>query len=302
MPFDLEVEFSGLCLFVVHTSGEQVAILMPDARRRDDQDPGHHVDGDEAKAHVGYVQFNLANLADLAGAVPAIPHGVPTPHRHPPEYEVVHRFDRQVLDFGDAFQPETMRIALNVPDFSDFAPELALRPDLFTSSPSGDVLLTRTVLRGGNLVVSKPLEPFQFPAPFGKPDHEGLFASSVKWTRRVETDTLSIGITGFGDHPQQGPVHAAFTLQPAAPGEKVTLKVANLCAENPLDWRELESREANAKDLDFKWLYRLFEPVGTTWEALLAKMPDGKLPVPHLKKPSVSGVNDCMPATTRMAF
>lgn len=295
MPFNLEVDFSGLCLFVEEDPGrERVAILMPDGRRRESDDPPHHLDGREADPHVGFVRFNLANLVEFAQAVPPIPEGVDTDaYRGRPEYELLHRFDRQVLEFDGDFETEPMSLGLDVPRFEDFAPHLELLPGLFTGSP--DVLLMRTILAGGSLAVSRERERFVVPTPFDEDeDHTGLFASAVRWTRRVRGDQVTVRITGL-----DGAGQAAFTLRPAAGGGTVTLKVANLCAHNPLDWRELTSREANGPDLDFKWLYRLFRPREGTWDELLQGT---ELPVPVLVKPLVSGSNDCMPGRASSSF
>jgi hypothetical protein len=61
----------------------------------------------------------------------------------------------------------------------------------------------------------------------------------------------------------------------------LTLKIACLCCENPLEWKELEKREVTDKDLDFKWLYRTMRPPqGTTYGDMLGE--DGELPVPIL--------------------
>ena len=295
-PFTLEVEFSGLCLFLEEDPGKQrVAVLMPDARMRADADPPVHLDGTDAEPHVGYVRINLANLVDLAQADPPIPEGAATnPFRLPPEYELLHRFDHQVLNFEADFAPEPMLLNLAVPHFKDFAPGLELVPGLFTASPPGDALLMRTILDGGTLAVSQAPDPFVIPKAFGaSADHAGFFSSAVKWTRHVLSEAVVVRITDFAD--PDGPGQAAFALRPAAAGGTVSLKVANLCSHNPLDWRELSTRPANDVDVDFKWLYRLFQPTVGTWTAALAAT---GLPVPELANPLVSGSNDCMPART----
>src|SRR4051812_37492518 len=59
MSFTLEVEFSGLCLFVLHPDEPRVAVLMPDARKSTANPV--HVDGTRGIPHVGYTRFDLAN-------------------------------------------------------------------------------------------------------------------------------------------------------------------------------------------------------------------------------------------------
>ena len=300
MPFDLQVEFAGLCLYVVNPDNRRVAVLMPDARRRPGHDPAHHFDDKPAVPHVGYIRFNLANLAIYAPPVPA---GVDRMHREGPEYELLHRFDRQILDFDGAFQPEGVEGELEVPSFDAFAPDLELVPGLFTARPP-DVLLMRTVLEGGRLSGSlMPREQWIFPThlhPEGK-GHGGTFASSATWTRRVEAESVTLRITDFA-----GVVQASFPLRPATPGGTVSVKVANLCADNPLEWEELNIRKVIGPDLDFKWLYRLFEPAGTTFDALLkvegVEEFKKELPVPIPISLLSSGSDDCMPGQKTGTF
>jgi hypothetical protein len=39
----------------------------------------------------------------------------------------------------------------------------------------------------------------------------------------------------------------------------IELKLANLCADNPLEWDEFAGHMIRSADVDFKWLYRLLE-------------------------------------------
>jgi hypothetical protein len=80
----------------------------------------------------------------------------------------------------------------------------------------------------------------------------------------------------------------------------VSVKIANLCAVNPLEWDEMEQRSTDGPDNDFKWLYQLFRPKnGISWDDYLK---DKTLPAPKRIGKLVSTNNDCMPAHTVAAF
>src|SRR3712207_536839 len=90
--FELRVEFAGVSLYVIDPGRRKVGLLMPDARHRGTDLA--HPDQTPAVAHVGYVRFDLANLASAASGVPA---------RDPaetPSFEVVHQLDREELELG----------------------------------------------------------------------------------------------------------------------------------------------------------------------------------------------------------
>lgn len=307
MPFTLEVSFEGLCLYVLHPDGGRAAVIMPDARlRENDVVPRFHLGNKEkAEPHVGYVRFNLANLAELPALDPPLPEGVDRKFRDGPEYEVVHRFDHQVLHLG-GIEPAAMKVDLAVPDFRELAKDLELRPELFQAEQDDRVVLFRTVLEGGELTSVRSVkgdeqdnnerQQWEFQQPFGAPDdYVGEFDTSVVWRREVAADAVPVRITDLA-----GNVQAAFWLRPTQPGGTVALKVANLCAVNPLEWEEMEARKPSTEDKDFKWLYRLFRPKdGVSWEEYLE---DKELPAPKRIGTLVSQNGDCMPANTVFAF
>jgi hypothetical protein len=303
MPFTVEVSFEGLCLYVLHTDGDRAMVFMPDARLRPGEVPRYHLGNKEkAEPHVGYVRFNLANLAELPALDPPLPEGVNATLRAGPEYEVVHRFDSQILHFGAPVKPEKMTVDLAVPDFQTLAQDLELRPDLFQAHQPDRVVLLRTSLEGGELRSVRAngqagsRQKWEFPEPFGSPDnYEGEFDSSVVWRRHVDADALPVRITDLS-----GNVQASFSLRPLVPGGTVAVKVANLCAVNPLEWEEMQQRSTDGPDNDFKWLYQLFRPKnGIEWDDYLV---DKVLPAPSRVDFTVSEANDCMPAHTRASY
>jgi len=242
MPFDLEIEFSGLCLYVVEPGGQQVTVLMPDARERYNPNP-FHADDTDAVPHVGYLR---CNAADLGLSVPGGEDG------GAPRYEVVHRFHRQEVNFGNTFSATSMVNQLKFPHFDQFAPGLDLLPGLSGSTPP-DILLMRLVLTGGTFASTEEEPVWEIPSSLngGGSPYSGQFASFAVWTRQVNASDVTLNITDFDGTPQ-----TSLTLSPAD-GTRVRLKMSNLCAENPLEWDDLPIRQVTGPDNDFRWLYRL---------------------------------------------
>lgn len=286
MAFNLEIEFSGLCLYILDPNGERVGVVMVDARERTHIENPVHEDGEDAEPHVGYLS---CDLADLGLAVPAGEDG------GTPRYEFVHRFDREVVDFGNAFPAAPIDHGeLNFPAFDRFAPNLEPLPGLFGAQPP-ELLLMRTVLTGGKLSSNQEKPLWRFSKVFNPEgeDYSGRFASFATWRRQVEGDALKLRITTF-----TGETRADLTLRPANGGDTVKLKMSNLCAQNPLEWADLPIRQVNGDDVDFRWLYRLLRPTAESFPVLLKKGEPGKeekFPIPELADlGGESGANDCM--------
>jgi hypothetical protein len=255
MAFKLRVEFTGPNLFVLHTANgdtKEVTVLMPDGRRFTHPTP-KHLDGTPAEHHVGFVRVDLADMS--------LPY--PKGKEGKPSYELVHRFVRQELTFGDGLAPEPMT-NLNELDLDIVAPKakrFALEPldgVLENDVPPGPVLM-RTTLRGGTFLPNRKTQ-WELPPhmnPGGGPYKE-RFVSTVTWQRDIAGDRLPISVTGFG----QTTPEAVFQLGPFQENEIVTLAVGNLCAHNPLDWADLLPPEVPKEDEDFKWVYYLLRTRG----------------------------------------
>jgi hypothetical protein len=289
--FHLHVEFSGPCLFVLEPEAggdiKQATVLMPDGRRSKHPDP-KHLDGRRAEHHVGFVRLDLADM-DLP---------FPTGGKEAqPKYELVHRFDGQVLSFGDGLALESMDVSkLHLPNFNKIAPgTLEPFPNLLGENPA-DQLLMRMELRGG-VFHSEPKRVWEFSTvlnPGGEP-YEDEFASTVIWKRKIENDHLTVTVSDF-----RGNREAEFPLGKFAEGEIVTLAVGNLCSINPLDWDDLPPHPVTAIDDDFKWLYQLLRTKG---KPTLELPKDVELPTPKLKNDGgETGDEACMGGfiTTRM--
>lgn len=288
MSFTLQVDFSGLCLYVHDASTERVAVLMPDGRRLPPKDA--HPDGTFGVPHAGYFRFSLANFPALPDGATPLPQG----DDNRPPYEVVHLFNRQVLGFEVTGAADPITFAPMVPLLEAFAPNpgtgggplLEVDNTLFDAAPPA-TLLARTILEGGAVTGENVKENWFFPSILnpGMQAYQTTFANVVRWTRTV--DSVAVTVRGF---EPSSPV-TRIPLAPAAGSSLVRIKVANLCATNPLEWDELGIRAADHDDVDFKWLYRLLKPRSGTWADVLK---GNRLPIPHLPADHAEGVEDCL--------
>lgn len=277
MPVKLRIEFCGLCLFVVTKDRSRVSVLMPDARRRPNVDAIRHADNTPAVPHAGYLRFDLADLRDDTPGASA---------NGDPVYEVVHRFDREVLHLGlDAPKSKVDVDELLFPNFGEIHSDLVLKPDMFSAQPPQELLM-RTTLTGGSFTSHSGGSNWTFPKfdPDAAAPYQGQFANYVVWTGEIAKSPLQLSITSFDKGHE-----THFELRPR--NGIIRLKIANLCAENPLEWPELKIRTiAGQEDLDFKWLYRLMKD-----PAVVLPYPDSELPVPMLDRTGgVAGIDqDC---------
>lgn len=251
--FRLEVQFSGVCLYVLDSpdatkqTAERVGVVIYDCRARDGVSLTH-LDNSEAEPHVGYVRVDLGDW--VAGFPPGDGGGAYSG----PRYELVHRFSGESIrfQFSDGNDGRVGITRLKQPDFDRFAPSLNLRTDLFT--PGTQDIVMSAVLTGGEFI-SNDGNHWKFLEDLnpGQPQYKDSFANSVTW-RRVSTsqeNRLTITIGDLTD---------ALHLDDIPEGATIRVKVANHCQFNPLEWNELKFREGVTIDDDFKWLYRLFQP------------------------------------------
>lgn len=276
MSFMLEVEISGLCLYVVHPDGQKVTVLMPDCR--DTTADPRHVDTRKGTPHVGYLRYDLADQVS----------GVPKADSDTPLYEVVRQFDLESLDLGfaggvaiEGLVPGASPTApdeLLVPGVNGFADKLEVPQAMFGDAPPA-VLLMRAVLTGGRFDSTNDGKGWHLDATLNSvpTNYEGQFAQFTTWSRRVDAEALEISIKQFGSAGVQ-----TIRLAPPgnAPDRVLRVKLANLCAVNPLEWRALGLPEVRLrKDEDFKWLYRVLAPRNESYESALNHR---ELPVPTL--------------------
>jgi hypothetical protein len=272
VSFELQVEFSGLCLFVVSTDRKRVGVAMPDAREKPNIATMRHVDNSVAVPHAGYLRFDLGDLQ---------PGGVGIPRANGsngPRYEVVHRFDRETLDLGLGREQSEVGVEeLLFPSFQSIDDRLTILPNLFGDDAPPKELLMRTTLTGGTFTSHSGGSNWTFPTiPTGAgAPYQGQFANYAVWTRTINDESLTLTLAPFNKGEPT-------TLQLKPKNGVLRLKLANLCAENPLEWRELKLRTVSRdEDVDFKWLYRLMQD-----PEKVAPGPNNELPVPVLDRTS----------------
>jgi hypothetical protein len=299
----LRVEFSGLCLYMIHDpdidaakptvrnrgTAKKFAVLMPDARKS--RDPMHE-DDTRGEAHVGYVRFDLANLDLDTGVEPAVVED----DVGRPRNEIVHRLDREVLDFGIGEEQLPVEYDLAIPSFNKFADRLTPIANLLAGSNPDPSLLMRTHLSNGEIHATGSGKIWAVSSRLNRSPnggHTNQFGGYAVWTRPIDRDQLTVTIKKFDGTPTATIPLRARRVRSLDGKEQnmITVKISNLCAHNPLEWRDYPTRTAGGKDVDFKWLYRLLEPTsGLTYPALLN---GHEFPVPEQIGEQGFGDEDC---------
>jgi len=270
--FRLSVEFAGLCLYVIdRRQAPSVSVLMPTCvPTPNGRVKAEHEDKSSGARHVPYL---LANLANFGQSVPSGLAG------DGPQFGVVRRLSREEI----LFEPDERTSAevdldrLPLPDCGNDKGKIGLRDGLLRDVTRDALpeLNVRTVLKGGALGATTGTA-----AAGGNPnwdESEADWAGSLRWTRTVPGNSLTVRIRGW-DSGEETPL--ALTPVNRGNGPVIELKIANLCEENALEWKEFEPK-FERRDVDFKWLYRLFAPnVGSSILAALGKK---ELPYPLLK-------------------
>lgn len=273
MSIELSIEFAGICLYVIPAQRDTVSVLIPTcAPTPNGRVKTEHEDKTNGARHVPYL---LANLANFGQSVPAGLAG------DGPQFGVVRRLNREEIFFApegpdsNRFDPDP----LPLPDLSVYNEQISLHDGLLSAIAPNELpeLNVRTVLKGGTLAATT-IGGSGSPVPGRNPnwdESEADWAGSIQWTRTVPGDSVTIRIRNW-DTGQETPL----TLKPVTPGGRVELKIANLCEDNPLEWREFEPK-FEKRDIDFKWLFRLFAP--NAGGSILTALGRKELPYPLLK-------------------
>lgn len=294
MSFELIVDFVGLCLHVRHASRNEVAVVLPDARSAGIDTPMNHIDDSAAQPHVGYLRMSLASLMPASAGQGGL-------DADDPAFEVVHRLSGQTLNFNLSSTESPISVEPCLPHLDCFSTALGLLAGVFGPTPPDSpwldershlrsLVLARTLLQGGSLgratssgassnsakrdiwsidqrLSSRPTAPYQ-----------DEFEGDVRWRREVvDQEFLRLTIMKF-----DGSDARTLDLYPDVRDGKreLRLKIANLCADNPLEWSQLAIHRSGLEDSDFKWMYRLLQPSGgQTWAQLLGGF---LLPAPRL--------------------
>jgi hypothetical protein len=241
--FELRVRFTGLCLYRFDGKDPAIDVLMPDARVADAAKMVH-ADGTRAEAHVGFLSIEREFLR---GTVPGA------------RGDVVRRLTRESVRFALPASTEGVKDELILPNFSQFAPDLVLDPSLLTAAPA-PTLLARVGLSGGTLSGEDRDEEKQISRVIGAGGSisKGKFQHVVTWSRTVPGTAVALELTTL-----DGQLTETIELQAArnSTGDFVAeVRVANLCAHNPLEWPGYALLAVTPDDMDFKWLHRLYLP------------------------------------------
>ena len=290
MSFELQVEFVGVCLNVVHRDTKRVAVLIPDARNR-----GPYVDGRTAEPHVGYLRYDAAFVDG----------SIPLGDLDDPTTAIVHQLSGEVIDLGlsdDGTGIDTQQLFAPqlecTNDWPGAARDVELIPGLFSTTPPKE-LLARCVLTNGGFSAAPDNANWKFSAVLRKKGekYEPTITHKVVWSRTLRNATkLTLGLSTFN-----GSSRRTIDLQPRTTSgnvDVIRIKIANLCSGNPLEWDPLNEPLPVDLDTDFKWVYNLLR---STTEPLKDRLGGSSLPVPHRQKGGVS-VRNCPGAQINGTF
>lgn len=266
----LRVNFTGLCLFVTEEAPSKLRVLLPDARGLRPLNMSKHVDDTRAVAHVGFVRFDRRYVAGTAPATGG---------------EVVRRMVREAIHFEISDSSEGDISKLLVPNFSEFAPDLELNKSLLGSAPDA-VLLARVELSGGTLSGEAAVDLKEVSRTIGSAGRISThrYQHLVTWSRTVIGTSVSLCVTTFGgEEVERIPLQA---LREANGDFVVEVMIANLCADNPLEWDDYhEPDDEPVDDFDFKWFVRLFQQKAGTPPVVMSEAS----PVPFIKLSNPGG-------------
>jgi hypothetical protein len=277
MAFTLEVEFRGLCLYVVHPTTGQVAIVLPDGRAK--PRPVVFADNVIGTPHVGFLSCRLEDVAGSSGA----------------GGEVIHRFDSEQVEFGLPPAPAG-KPKIEMPNADCFAPELQPVGGMFGARPPESVLM-RMTLEGGQVDSTKGPNKWDFDGG----QCGGNFADRVTWSRSVDAADVTLTFTNWNTGAS-----SKLRLAPSQRDGAVKIRVANICSDNPLEWRELGVQKGIAarEDDDFRWFYQILESKTGSLTSLVGRT-GGTLPVPRLDRRMLGGRSNppgCEGCTITFAF
>ncbi|HEY4302860.1 MAG TPA: hypothetical protein VGM82_00225 [Gemmatimonadaceae bacterium] len=274
--FTLEVNFSGLCFFLFDAQPPRTTIVLPDARVKSENSIAHpdptgplvHLDGSDARAHVGYLRFNLLNRAS-----PSSDEAFGSALDEP-SYHVIHPFHREQITIepldaapvDDDPSPTFPDISFeSLPRLDKFAVCLRPKPALLARTPDQSVL-ARLTLDAGQYTVTESELKWSIPCdlmPAGPADdprktpYSGHFGRDMVWRRRYTGKGIRITFAPFDGGKQQ-----IVELTPIdADGRKIKLNIGNLCCDNPFDMTEMRPLQTEylEPDEDFKWFYQMLE-------------------------------------------
>ena len=248
----ITIEFLGICLFDFCSDREDLRVLLPNGVNRKKQ---KHLDNVGGKALPHYAMF-LEFEGDRRLSM--------------------QRFDGTRVSFPGVKGARPKRPASTaIADLSQFTQSLTLKSERELRNP--DLVACQVLLRGGRLVPSAPgkFRDYAFDSTL-KAGHayKPKLAPIVAW--RINKDEVEMVFETAGEVTDIRVLRAA---------DDVRYAIGNIDEALPSAWptpRGTCDQNNMIIDEDFKWHYRLFDPPGKSWEALLK----GKaLPVPRVKCP-----------------
>lgn len=276
MAFELRVHFAGLCAYVTDPTDGKLGVLMPDCRNGIASK--HHDDNTDGVHHAAYMRVDLGSLST------GYPGGEAADG---PTYEVVHRLDGEQVEISPLPLGAVVGTP-NVPKVTGWFDDTQLKPGLFAAVRKEVVM--RTVLTGGEIRADYGNRDWEVAGTLAHDGRAqtGFFAGEIRWRTTINDDSVTVTLRKLSDNST-----VDLVLRPVRTpsGDAVTVKLANLCALNPLEWDQLET-SLTTRDVDFKWLYRLFDDTSRT--ASWAKRLAGKeFPYPLQRGTNTRGDEDC---------
>lgn len=270
MSVTINVTFAGLAMAILHPEEDCSLAVLPDARK-----PAVLDDFTVGAEHQCYIRSPLAHFAHKDGGTLIADSSVV--HRlggdHVSMYLAVRRrgseeFVPLAVESG-AHGPANSGNALPMPYFDEIVtPTVAPLPQIINPTAHQSTLC-RMVLpsgawRGSGIqsqwIVSSALQTAPSVSnPCARTPIFGSYVGRMTWTRRIEDDITHVALMVHSLHGTNTPAASLVFAPLPAGGEEteVNMEIANLCADDPLEWKSNPRRRL--ADVDFKWMYSLLE-------------------------------------------
>lgn len=258
MPFNLEVSFIGLCLFVPNKTSTKICVVLPNAEGNAPNSK-KSLDGTWLSRHRAFLRFDMKNLKGM----PQVPE----------DSLAVWHLTRRELKI-DTIKDNPFKITAldKVLNLLDIAPDFCVPdPDVVTGDT--DKITSRLLIEQGEILTGEPTaDAWRVPPTLklcgGIVRYPAL---STRVILKIEKmDELILSVTQMTGGTDQAPLHLE-----APDGETVKISVVNLCDNNPLQWEpSLES----VPDVDFKWYFELLPD--EKHDELAKRLSGIELPVP----------------------
>jgi hypothetical protein len=272
MGFNVEITFTGLCIFVPSSVPGPVKLCV--VLQNANYDKRYALDGSWLKPHTGFVSFNLK---DLSGG-----------SQIPSQASVLAflKGHRLTLDARGG-EVEDGQFLTTVPNLDVITGGRGgVNPAALSSNASADEVAGQVIIKRGILKAGDPIDHWVIPSTLDGPgpQPEGLSYEVILTLRGVDSFTILAQKFGTTD-----PEPWNFSV---ASGETLKIKVGNLCGVTAC--RCTEPGRVPDPDEDFKWHYELLEKKECLADILKSALPL-PIPMPVKDPPAGQGIN-CIPA------